>query len=245
MTNGSIWICGIHENSISNTIGTKPSKLLSWISYSCLVHNNTKHIKYKTNFSVQKNKHTARCFYLQVFLCVCLCCVQYNVTKRTTNTVTKSKTITFCRHTKKDTKGGTSYNSAPVAWSVGKVNGVNTYGRTQKAHTNTHVGERTSLLLRFGPRAKFVRERVHRPPLSYHTAARACVHLWKTWRLFSHTAQLSLYLQMVLGKNVTFDSVPRTKRALQWKAESCFFFFFWTPKPDKWAHDCLHDIRWV
>lgn len=75
-----------------------------------------------------------------------------------------------------------------------------------------------SLLLPFGWRAKFEgkgKKKVHRPPLGCHTAAQACVHPRRTRRaLLPHGTARPFYLQMVLlGRNVTFDSVPLTERA--------------------------------
>lgn len=33
------------------------------------------------------------------------------------------------------------------------------------------------------------RDKVRSPPLGYQTVAQACIHVRKTWPLFSHTAQ--------------------------------------------------------
>lgn len=93
-------------------------------------------------------------------------------------------------------------------------------------HTHTHTtrvekSEPTALLWT----ASQVWDKVHSPPLGYQTVAKACIHLWKTWRLFSHTAQPSLYLQMVLlSKNVTFDLVSHMERSYQWKVGEHFSF---------------------
>lgn len=117
-------------------------------------------------------------------------------------------------HTGECIKREISYNSSPVAWSVGKVKTVNTH---RHAQTHTHIegkSEPTALLWTTSQ----VWDKVHRPPLGYQTVAQACIHLWKTWRLFSHNAQLSLYLQMVLlSRNVTFDLVSLMERASQWR----------------------------
>lgn len=79
-------------------------------------------------------------------------------------------------------------------------------------HANRHRGER---LLCSGLQAKFETKSTA-PPLGYQTVAKACIHLWKTWRPFSHTALLSLYLQMVLlSRNVTFDLLPHMERPYQ------------------------------
>lgn len=135
-----------------------------------------------------------------------------------------------------------SYISSPVSWSVGKVKTTNTCKHTQRhTHTDAHVEEKsepTALLWT----ASQVWDKVHSPPLGYQTVAQACIHLWKTWRLFSHTAQLSLYLQMVLlSRNVTFDLVSHMERASTMKSGRGFF---WPSKPERWAHDCLHGKDW-
>lgn len=149
-------------------------------------------------------------------------------------------------HTGECIKIKISHNSSPVARSVAKVKTINTCTRAwSRTPTHTH-GQKKSEPTASLWTASQVWDKVHSPPLGYQTVAQACIHLWKTWRLFSHTAQLSLYLQMVLlSRNVTFDSVSLTERASQWKAgEGFFFFFFWPPKPDKWAHDCFHGKDW-
>lgn len=110
-----------------------------------------------------------------------------------------------------------------LAWSDGKVS---TCRQELPTHTHTHTtrvekSEPTALLWT----ASQVWDKVHSPPLGYQTVAKACIHLWKTWRLFSHTAQPSLYLQMVLlSKNVTFDLVSHMERSYQWKVGEHFSF---------------------
>lgn len=92
-------------------------------------------------------------------------------------------------------------------------------------HQHTHIKQKTEPTALWTAlwTASQVWDKVHSPPLGYQTVVQACIHLWKTWRLFSHTAQLSLYLQMVLlSRNVTFDLVPLTERASQWKVGEGF-----------------------
>ncbi len=117
---------------------------------------------------------------------------------------------------------------------------MQTYNHT-RLHTHAHTevkSEPTALLWT----ASQDWDKVHSPPLGYQTVAQACIHLWKTWSLFSHTAQLSLYLQMVpLSRNVTFDLVSHTETSIPMKSGRGFF---WPSKPDKWAHDCLCGKHW-
>lgn len=62
--------------------------------------------------------------------------------------------------------------------------------------------------------ASQVWNKVPSPLLGHQTVVQAGIHLWKTWRLFYHSTQLSLYLQMVpLSRNVTFDSVSLVELA--------------------------------
>lgn len=107
--------------------------------------------------------------------------------------------------------GQPSFNSSPVACSVGATI------KTTPTRANTHAAQKkkkkSSPLLRFGRRAKFETK---------SAALRWVIKLWprhasicgKHGDRFFHTAQPSLYLQMVLlGRNVTFDSVSLTERA--------------------------------
>lgn len=125
----------------------------------------------------------------------------------------------------------------PAALSAVRIKTINTC-----KHAQTHTPTDTAKLAAQLWTASQVWDKVHSPPLGYQTVAQACIHLWKTWRLFSHTTQLGLYLQMVLlSRNVTFDLVFHTERASQRKSRRGFF---WPPKADKRAHDCLHGKDW-
>lgn len=108
-----------------------------------------------------------------------------------------------------------SFNSSPVAC---RARALPSKHGDMRANTRTVQNKKKlSLLLPFGWRAKFEgkEKKVHRPPLGCHTAAQACVHLRRTRRsLLPHGTARPFYLQMVLlGRNVTFDSVPLTERA--------------------------------
>jgi len=124
--------------------------------------------------------------------------------------------LSWIKFTRFDTHSEIVHPSSSVTWGVGKVNTCR-HAPSRTPNTRTHTGKKsepTALLWT----ASQVWDKVHSPPLGYQTVAKACIHLWKTWRLFSHTAQLSLYLQMVLlSRNVTFDLGSHMERAYQWK----------------------------
>lgn len=111
-----------------------------------------------------------------------------------------------------------SFNSSPVARSAGSAFKTCRHARQHTHSTKTKKnknGADCSALDGEPSLREEGKKKVHRPPLGCHTAAQACVHLWRTRRaLLPHGTARPFYLQMVpLGRNVTFDSVPLTERA--------------------------------
>lgn len=142
-------------------------------------------------------------------------------------------------HTGECIKREISYTSSPVAWSVGKVKTVNTRRHAQ-THTHTRrrkIGAYCSALdcepsLRQSPQAstglsncgpgmhpsvenmETVLPHCTAQPLSTDGTTEQECDLWFS---FPHGTSISM----------------KTGRG-----------FFWPPKPDKWAHDCLRGKDW-
>lgn len=147
-------------------------------------------------------------------------------------------------HTGECIKIKISYNSSPVARSVAKVKTINTCTRTCTP-THTQAKKNWCPLLRFGLRAKSETKSI---------ALHWVIKLWPRHASIcgkhgdcSPTLHSSAFIYRWYywaGMWPLIQFLSRNEHPSEKRERVLFFFFFWPPKPDKWAHDCLHGKDW-